>query len=196
MLQYDKFLNPDTKIHFFGNYLKKDEETNTYTRYIYGENCERFENFKEFYSGDTTDDMEMYILSASTDEGWIEEYNPYNPVESLCPTVSAGTIDEVTNQIMNNKRFELVFYLHEEWYTREGQEELKYLDDIVANYLTQLVPSTVIYSVKYMNRQKMTRKVTYQWNGGTGDASCDDNGNTMVTVTGTKTIEYEDIDGN
>lgn len=196
VLQYDKFLNPDTKIHYFGNYLKKDEETNAYTRYIYGENCERFENFRAFYSGDTTDDMERYILSASTDEGWIEEYNPYNPVDSVCPVVSAGTIDEVTNQIMNNKRFELVFYLHEEWYTREGQEELKYLDDIVANYLTQLVPSTVIYSVKYMNRQKMTRKVTYQWNGGTGDASCDDNGNTMVTVTGTKTIEYEDIDGN
>lgn len=196
VLQYDKFLNPDTKIHFFGNYLKKDEETNTYTRYIYGENCERFENFKKFYSDDTTDDMEMYILSASTDEGWIEEFNPYSPVDSLCPTVSAGTIDEVTNQIMNNKRFELIFYLHEEWYTKEGQEELKYLDDIVANYLTQLVPSTVIYSVKYMNRQKMTRKVTYQWDGGTGDASCDDNGNTMVTVTGTKTIEYEDINDN
>ncbi len=201
VLQYDKFLNPDTKIHFFGNYLRKncedcadpncECEDVTYTRYIYGDNCERLKNFEAFYSGDTTDEISGYNLSASSKtEGWTEGYNPYSAM------TGSGIVDEVTNQIMNNKRFELVFYLHEEWYTREGQEELKYLDDIVANYLTQLVPSTVIYSVKYMNRQKMTRKVTYQWDGGTGEASCDDNGNTMVTVTGTKTIEYEDINGN
>lgn len=154
VLQYDKFLNPDTKIHFFGNYLGYDEETDTYTRHIYGENCERLKNFEVFYSGDTTDKINGYVLSASTDEGWIEEYNPYNPVESLCPTVSAGTIDEVTNQIMNNKRIEIKFFIHNKWYSREGQEEIKYLDSVVMNYLEQMIPSTVIVNILYDQLKK------------------------------------------
>lgn len=194
VLQYDKFLNPDTKIHFFGNHLNKDEETGAYTRYIYGENCERLKNFEVFYSGDTTDDIRGYILSANTNDGWVEEYNPYNPEETSCPTVSAGTIDEVTNQIVNNKRFEIVFYLHEEWYTKEGQEELKYLDDIVSNYLTQMLPSTVIYSVKYTNKQEKEKKVLYKWNSGTASVDCDENDNTInATITGEKITIYEDL---
>jgi hypothetical protein len=33
--------------------------------------------------------------------------------------------------------------------SQKGQEELKYIDDIVMNYLTQLLPSTVITDIEY-----------------------------------------------
>lgn len=200
VLQYDKFLNPETKIHYFGNYLKKDEETGAYSRYLYTDDTEKLENFKLFYADTNVDSGSnmRYNLSASTGNGWIEKFNPYNPGDSECPTVKdGGVIDEVTNQVMNNKRFELVFFLHEEWYTKEGQEELKYLDDIVSNYLTQLVPSTVIYSVRYMNKQEMKRRVRYEWLNGTANVDCDDNDNIVnATITGRKITEYEEIDGN
>jgi hypothetical protein len=33
--------------------------------------------------------------------------------------------------------------------TKEGQEELKYVDEIIMNYLTQMIPSTTILEVEY-----------------------------------------------
>ena len=62
---------------------------------------------------------------------------------------SGKTVDEITNQVMNNKRFTIKFYLHNDWYTNNGQSELKYLDSIVMNYLTQMIPSTTIVDIQY-----------------------------------------------
>ena len=191
IIQYDDFLVPDKKIHFFGNYLKKTDE-NTYARYIYGENCERLKNFNIFYSGNTTDDNNGYILSADSGNGWVEDYNPYSSM------TSGGVVDEVTNQILNNKRFRITFYLHNEWYTREGQEELKYLDSIVGNYLTQMIPSTVIYEAWYQPREiGMKKMISYSnWTADNRDISCDENdGSVSVTLHGTKTTVYEEING-
>ena len=140
IVQYDNFIHDDTKIHYFGNYIRKSEDGNK--RFIYGDNCERIENFKKFYQDQG---ITKYNLSADTESGWIEKYNPYSERSE------EGVVDEVTNQIMNNKRFKIIFYLHEDWYKKEGQEELKYLDDIVGNYLTQLIPSTTIYEVEYVS---------------------------------------------
>jgi hypothetical protein len=84
--------------------------------------------------------------TATTSEGgWIERENPYNALTAR----SDVSIDEVTNQIVNNKIFDITFRLHNIWYTKEGQEELKYIDDVVMNYLTQMIPSTTILRVKY-----------------------------------------------
>ena len=33
--------------------------------------------------------------------------------------------------------------------SKEGQKELKYIDEIVMNYLTQMIPSTVIFEADY-----------------------------------------------
>ena len=63
-------------------------------------------------------------------------------------------VDEVTNQIMNNKRLTIKFNLHEAWYSEQGQCELKYLDDIVMNYLTQMIPSTAIVDIQYVSKEK------------------------------------------
>lgn len=54
---------------------------------------------------------------------------------------------------MNNKRLTIKFNLHEKWYSEQGQCELKYLDDIVMNYLTQMIPSTAIVDIQYVSKK-------------------------------------------
>jgi hypothetical protein len=61
-------------------------------------------------------------------------------------------IDDVTNQIVNNKRLKIIFNMKYPFNTKNGQCELKYIDDIVLNYLTQMIPSTAILHIKYEMR--------------------------------------------
>lgn len=203
ILQYDMFLIPDTKIHYFGDYkvniytlrdkngmAKASADTmfsftnengvttsgaTDYARasgftiqssidkvWIYGDDSYRLSGKNESGGFDViyiteTDNVSGYNLSATTEEGWVEFYdsastkdysNPYNPVSGH--TSSAITvIDDITNQIVNNKIFDITFRLHNIWYSKKGQEELKYIDNIVMNYLTQMIPSTTILRVKY-----------------------------------------------
>ena len=59
--------------------------------------------------------------------------------------------DKVTNQIMNTKRMCITFYLLDKFkYNKWNQ--VKYLDDIIMSYLTQMIPSTTILSIKYVTR--------------------------------------------
>ena len=62
-------------------------------------------------------------------------------------------IDSVCNQVMNNKRFTITFFLHNSWESKNGQCEIKYLDDVVMNYLTQMIPSTTIVDIRYIGKQ-------------------------------------------
>lgn len=55
----------------------------------------------------------------------------------------------VTNEILNTKFMKITFYLHNEAFSQQGQCEMKYLDDIVMNYLTQMIPSTTILQIRY-----------------------------------------------
>jgi hypothetical protein len=57
--------------------------------------------------------------------------------------------DSVTNQIVNNKRLKIVFNMKYKFDSKDGQIELKYIDDIVMNYLTQMIPSTAIAEIEY-----------------------------------------------
>ena len=165
--QYYPFMNEDSKIHYFGTYYKRDEmkyfpeidlsgycETNVS---FYGENEEKAKKLKGMYQSTVNSEISVknYILS---DDALIGG-SPYPSAttyncsitddegeEHLIP-ISAKT-DEVTNQIVNNKRLTITFYLHDTWYSNRGQCELKYIDDIVMNYLTQMVPSTSIVDVR------------------------------------------------
>ena len=231
ILQYDDFLVPDTKIHYFGNYKVKkniDKEyeycykgvcystitealTKVKTDYpdkrddylinnyidiryskwnvdiaksngvpnvdkiwIYGDDTYRLSGdvqdvggFDVIYLPETTT-VKGYNVSASTvfnNNGWVEKNNPYNDLIDIEDTVKEWNeqeqkyvenkvkrypvMDEVTNQIVNNKIFDITFRLHNKWYTKEGQEELKYIDDVVMNYLTHMIPSTTILRIKY-----------------------------------------------
>lgn len=150
--QYDNFLIKDSKIHYFGNYKKKPKDSNSKSDgtinidkvLIYGEDSDRLSGFQEIYSNETEiSGITNYILNSSS--ALCESYNPYS-------AYNEDNVDEVTNQIVNNKRLLINFNLHNKWYTRIGQEELKYLDDIVMNYLTQMIPSSTILQIKYTSK--------------------------------------------
>ena len=62
-----------------------------------------------------------------------------------------GLTDKVTNQIMNTKRMCITFYL-DKFDDGNKWNQVKYLDDIIMSYLTQMIPSTTILSIKYVTR--------------------------------------------
>jgi hypothetical protein len=55
----------------------------------------------------------------------------------------------ITNETLNTKLIQIKFKLHYDAFSQKGQCELKYLDDVVMNYLTQMIPSTAILQIKY-----------------------------------------------
>lgn len=64
-------------------------------------------------------------------------------------------IDNITDQIVNTKRIEIEFFIknkHE--FSKEWLEEVKYIDSVILPYLSQMIPSTVIWRVKYTTRDK------------------------------------------
>lgn len=127
--QYDNLISADTKVHYFGNYKTKNENDDKINKiFIYGDNQERLSGYTPIYSGETNTisgynigDMDVYPNDA----------------------------DEVTDQIVNNKRLTIDFKLHGYWYTNQGQCEIKYIDNIVMNYLTQMIPSNTIVQIRY-----------------------------------------------
>lgn len=57
--------------------------------------------------------------------------------------------DTITNDKLNTKVIKITFRLHYDVNDSRGVSELKYIDDIVLNYLTQMIPSTAILQIKY-----------------------------------------------
>ena len=125
---------------------------------MYGENKEKLYNANIMYGNDysgysgsvTSYTIKDYtastkpVIDLHTDPNfklWVEGH------------VNTDIIDESTNQILNNKRISVIFNLHNDWYTNEGQTEVKYLDSIVMNYLTQVLPSTVIVDIYYRDNE-------------------------------------------
>lgn len=131
--QYDDMISADTKAHYFGNYKTRKDDNSIDKIYIYGDNQARLSGYTPIYSGEvTTNDIIGYNI------GDMDGY--------------PNDADEVTDQIVNNKRLTIDFKLHTDWYTNQGQCEIKYIDDIVMNYLTQMIPSNTIVQIKYTSR--------------------------------------------
>ncbi len=88
------------------------------------------------------------------DDGILETISKYNINDNskmIGGTPYKGNnIDEITDQVVNNKRLTIKFNLHNEWHTNQGQCEVKYIDSIVMNYITQMIPSTAIVDVQYV----------------------------------------------
>lgn len=59
--------------------------------------------------------------------------------------------DGVTNQIINTKRISITFFV-DKFSKNYTWSQIKYIDDVVMNYLTQLIPSTAIVDIKYKTR--------------------------------------------
>ena len=139
--QYNPYLiSGDSKIHYFGSYYKKSSGTVTPCENVlfYGENENKRNELEFMYKNSISSKISVsnYILK---DENMIGG-TPYS---------AKTNADEVTNQILNNKRLSIKFYLHNKWHSNQGQCEIKYLDSIVTNYLTQMIPSTTIVDIQY-----------------------------------------------
>ena len=145
--QYDDKLIEDTKVHYFGNYKVRNNEEENFNKiirvWIYGDDDEKLNSYREKYN---KEDGVKKLL--------VRKYNlSKNQMIGGTPYPSGDTIDEVTNQIVNNKRLTIEFKLNSIWYSNEGQCEIKYIDDIIMNYLTQMIPSSTILQIKYMSKQ-------------------------------------------
>jgi hypothetical protein len=150
--QYSPYISRDTKIHYFGTYYPKADEassgcavTSAETVNFYGlDEFKRSELEKLYKKLDNNITVSSYTLNSDT---VMIGGSPYSAHTS-------ENVDDVTDQILNNKRLTISFYLHEPWYTNKGQCELKYLDDIVMNYLTQMIPSTSIVDIRYIGTKE------------------------------------------
>ena len=153
--QYDSFIYEDSKIHFFGNYkanpdpneleMEKpiwDRDYEIKDIWIYGDR----NRYAKSGTTEAFDELWRNFYKAS-DELTINNYMIGSEGSEL--EVYENTGDDVTNQIVNNKRLKIIFNMKYPFNSKYGQCELKYIDDIVMNYLTQLIPSTAIVDVEY-----------------------------------------------
>ena len=182
-VNYDDNLIADNKVHYFGNYKKsnvKRLEENPYDikiedikRYIYAYDDKGDKSFDEDLRGNyarryglvekNKKDLTREDLSGvpgynlSTKESMIDGFSGYtkDSVDKI-PYIDTNTpIDASTNQIVNNKRLKMKIYLrNENWASNDGLCELKYLDEIVIPYITQMIPSSTIFEVQYVERFK------------------------------------------
>ena len=100
-----------------------------------------------------TDTKVHYFGNYKTKNGTIKKYTKLNDalttIDGINPYSGPTYTDPVTNQIVNNKRMKIVFNMKYNFASEEGQKELKYIDEVVMNYLTQMIPSTVIFETEY-----------------------------------------------
>ena len=81
-----------------------------------------------------------YDLSSSD---WITGITDYNFVSGMTEA------DGVTSQIINTKVLDIKFYLsNDKLFSKECQEEIKFIQDKVMPYLEQMIPSTAIVKIK------------------------------------------------
>jgi hypothetical protein len=82
----------------------------------------------------------------------------YDDVEYLKygSNISGGDInnlDGVTNQIVNTKRVDIEFYLNSPVeYSVRWLEETKYIESVILPYVSQVIPSNIILTVKYKSK--------------------------------------------
>jgi len=148
--QYNPYLiSGDSKIHYFGSYYKKSSGTVTPCENVlfYGENENKRKELEFMYKNSNSSNISVSKYILNNEENMIGG-TPY--VISNMKDIDESIIDEITNQILNNKRLSIKFYLHNEWHSNQGQCEIKYLDSIVMNYLTQMIPSTTIVDIQYV----------------------------------------------
>lgn len=119
---YNITINEDSKVHYFGNYLPNEP----------------------------MHDEKGNLITSVT-------YTSLNDMD--CRKYSGNTMiyknvdvnDGVTNQIINTKRMSITFFVDK--FSKEYTwTQIKYIDDVVMNYLTQLIPSTAIVDIKYKTR--------------------------------------------
>lgn len=121
----------DTKVHYFGHYHDTSGKV-----YYYCD--EKTVQCKEKY--------DAFVKQIGIASG-VSAYT----LNSISPYLNKSkTNDESVNQIMNNKRLTLTFYVDEQ----NLLEQIKYLDYIVMNYVSQMIPSATILDIVYTTKKE------------------------------------------
>ena len=178
---YDKFLREDNKCHFFGKIASKiDDACNdsrsslscfekrekaASDRYdkINGE-CIPIEgsyNLTDIFRKSLIDDSDGVPKIKNIRYGeFYDELGEYaehydENTQEYVKGYDTSKLDNVTDQIVNTKRMEIEFFIkNSKEYSKGWLEEVKYIDSVILPYLTQMIPSTVIWRVKYTTRDK------------------------------------------
>lgn len=116
----------DNKVHYFGHY----KDTNGVTHYYCDKRTVQCKEKYDSYAKQVKN-VKAYTLN---------DISPYKNKSKVN--------DESLNQIMNNKRLTITFYVK----TKYLLEQIKYLDYVVMNYLTQMIPSTTIVDIVYKTK--------------------------------------------
>lgn len=147
---YDKYLREDNKCHFFG---------------VIGSNPYSRHNVSCFDKRGRMDD-DSYPITSVIRKSVINDSNGSPKVNSLAygnvynergeeGNYDMSIIDKVTDQIVNTKRMEIEFFIkNRDEYSAEWLSEVKYIDSVILPYLSQVIPSTVIWTVKYTTMDK------------------------------------------
>ena len=173
---YDTYISADTKVHYFGNYkkakwcvgnkcdFKSTTEADIYRREhgIIAPATSEIESINIYGTSDEYEKCKCPSLGITTKtcDPWRCFYGKTPNYYQITSAATSGvkidneiqphySLDPVTNQIVNNKRIKIKFNMKNKFNTKAGQIELKYIDDIVMNYLTQMIPSTVITEIEY-----------------------------------------------
>lgn len=166
-LDYDDFLTDDCKIHYFGNYYKNIYDEKKVANYYYDE-------FNE-YSGKTGENRYYSLGDINARKTQLGAYGPsssfYGWINQPCKktgSYSNEPLDGVTNQIMNTKIVKIIFYLRsKDFHNKSAQEEIKYLQDVVIPYMSQVIPSSIILDIEcnYMGQNIHSYTVKTNVNG-------------------------------
>jgi hypothetical protein len=132
---------------------------------VYDNGKEYFEYYKHLFKYALENDMfdercydnfENYTSTISGYGFTVSDYYPAPTTEEKPNIQKVYYIEDknaITNQIFNTKVIRITFKLHNQLFSDDGQGdcEMKYIDDIVMNYLTQIIPSTAILQIRYTN---------------------------------------------
>lgn len=120
----------DKKIHYFGNILQKDNKIKYYT------------------INEPKDDTEYNLTLLSPYKEYIANYDITN--NNGIFNTKGYLINGVNHQILNTKRINLSFNIKTNiFYNSVTLSYIKYLDEVVLNYVNQLMPNSLIYSIQY-----------------------------------------------
>lgn len=151
----------DDKFKTINTIINDNKGNNPHNGNMIYDNGEEYHNyyrqlFKYAYENDLFDERcyENFDQSATTISGIGFKIRSGFDNNLIDKKVSGFTTSSnkstITNQTLNTKLIQIRFKLHyDKPFSHDGQCELKYLDDIVMNYLTQMIPSTAILQIKY-----------------------------------------------
>lgn len=160
---YDKYLISDEKVHAFCSYKEKRGDGGRimiYQNDPHGD-LTQWKNHYGFSSASSLVDNASLLKKTfgSSLSGW-ENYEGIlssSGSSSLgLPVWSnvSGIVDNVTSQIVNNKRIDIVFYINNPNNPQDALTQMKYVQDVILPYTAQMIPSAAILGVRFKARNE------------------------------------------